>query len=316
MSPVRLALLSFLLVFSLGGLSAETYPDKPIRMLAPVPGGLADIVGRLIAQGISAPLGQQVIVDNRPGVVAIEIAVKSAPDGYTLLMFSPSLWLAPLLGEKVSYDPIRDFVPVTLAASAPSILAVSPSLAAKSVGELITLAKSRPGQLNYASGPSGGTPHLAMELFNSLAGIRITRVPYRGSAQALTALIAGETQVMIAPVVAGMAAAKSNRLRALAVTSARPSALAPGLQPLAEVLPGYESASIAGIFAPQGTPASIVERLNREIVRVLSDAAVKEKLFNIGGEAIGSTPQEFGATVKADMARMGKIIRQAGIREE
>jgi tripartite-type tricarboxylate transporter receptor subunit TctC len=307
---------SGLLILATGPASSQGYPVKPVRMLATTIGGIADIVGRLIAQGIAGPLGQQVIVDNRPGVVGLEITAKAVPDGYTLLASGPSMWISPLLGQKISFDPIADFAPVTLAVSSPSILVVHPALPVASVKDLISLAKARPGDLNYASGLTGGTPHLAAELLRSMAGIRITRIPYKGSTPALTDLIAGNVQLMIAPVASAMAQVKSRRVRALAVTSAQPSALAPGLPAVAASLPGYEMLPIVGIFTPVGTPAPIVDRLNQEIVRVLNVPDIRERLLNNGVETIGSSPQQLSVAIKSEVVRLGKVIREAGIRGE
>ena len=296
--------------------SGQNYPSRSIRMLAPVPGGIADIAGRLLAQALAEPLGQQVIIENRPGVVAIETAVKAASDGYTLLVFGPSMWISPLMRSTTSYDAIGDFAVVTLAASAPNILVIHPSLPANSVKDLIALVKVRPEDFNYASGPTGGTPHLTAELFLAMAGIRIMRIPYKGSAQALTDLMAGTVHLMFPPAPSAMAHVASGRLRALAVTSAQTSALAPNLPTVAASLPGYESVSIVGIFAPAGTPESIVNRLNQEIVRVLNAADIKDKLLKSGADAIGGSPQQLTATLKSEVARMGKVIRDRGIREE
>jgi tripartite-type tricarboxylate transporter receptor subunit TctC len=295
--------------------SAQSWPNRPIRMLAPVNGGLADIAGRLIAQGIAEPLRQQVIVDNRPGIVAIESAIKAVPDGYTILVFSQSMWIGPLLSSTTTYDPIADLTPVTPVASTPNVLVVHPSMPVKSVRDLIALAKNRPGEMNYASGPTGGTPHLAMELFMSMTGIRFTRIPYKGSAQALTDLMAGNVQVMFPPAASVTSFVTSGRLKALAVTSVQPSALAPGLPTVAASVPGYESVSNIGMFAPLGTPAAIVSRLNQEIVRVLNAPDAKDKLLKGGAEAIPGSPPQLTAMMQSEISRMGKVIRERGIRE-
>jgi tripartite-type tricarboxylate transporter receptor subunit TctC len=251
----------------------------------------------------------------RPGVISVEAAAKAAPDGYTLLMTAQSMWISPLLGTKVSYSASADFVPVSWAAAQHNVLIVHPSLPVRSVKDLIALAKARPGELNYASGPDGGGPHLSGELFKSMAGVSIMRVPYKGTAQALTDLISGSVQLMFAPA-AVMTHVRAGRLQALGVTSAGPSALAPGLPPIAASLPGYQTGGVAAIFAPTGTPAPIVERLNQEIVRVLNTQDVREKLFNNGIETIGSSSQELATMMKSDLASMGKLIKQAGIRGE
>lgn len=307
-------------VLGAGGLSAQNYPNKPIRIVAAAPGGTGDFVARLVGQGLTARLGQQVIVENRGaggGIIAAQTVAQAAPDGYTLLSYGPTIWLLPFLRSSLPYDPVRDFSPVTSLVTAPNLLVVHPSLPVKSVSELIALAKGRPGELNYGSGATGATPHLAAELFKAMAGVDIVRINYKGTGQALNDLIAGQVQLMFSSAAAGLAHVKSGRLRALAVTSAQPSALFPGMPTVAAAgLPGYESASIFAVFAPAKTPAALIRRLNQEIVRVLNGADVKEKLFNAGVEVVGSSPEEFAATMKSEMARWGKVIRDAGIRPD
>jgi tripartite-type tricarboxylate transporter receptor subunit TctC len=298
--------------------SGQNYPNRPIRMLTTEVGGGADFVARVVAHGLSGVLGQQVIVDNRGGgLIAGEIVARAPRDGYTLLLQGSAFLLAPFLRSSVPYDPVRDFAPITLADSAPSVLVVHPSLPVKSVKELIALAKAKPGELNYAAGSIGATPHLSAELFNTMAGVNITRINYRGTGPALNDLIGGQVQLMFTTPAAGLPHVKSGRLRALAVTSAQPSPLAPGLPTVtASGLPGYESVSIHGIFAPAGTPATIINKLNQEIARVLNRSDVKEKMFKAGIEPVGSLPEEFAATVKSQMATWGKLIKDTGIREE
>ncbi len=301
-----------------GGLaSGQTYPNKPIRIVTIEPGGGGDLAARLIAQGLSGSLGQQVLVDNRGGgVIAIEIVAKAPPDGYTLLLYGGTLWIGPLL-QNVSWDPVRDFSPITLAVTFPNIVAVHPSLPVKSVRELIALAQARPGELNYSSGSIGASTHLAAELFKSMAGVNIVRVPYKGGGPATIALVTGEVHLMFATVGLVTPHVKSGRLRALAVTTAQPSALAPGLPTVAASgVPGYESRSILGIFARARTPEVIINRLNQEIVRVLNRAEVKQRLFGSGVETVGSSPEESAATMKAETAKWGKVIKEAGIRVE
>ena len=305
-----------LMVLGAGTVPGQSFPNKPIRIVTSAPGGGADLVARVIAQGISGPLGQQVVVDNRTGGAILgDIVSKAPPDGYTLLL-TGSFWILPLI-QKVSFDPVRDFAPITLASTEPNVLVVHPTVAAKSVKELIASAKARPGELNYSSGPSGGTAHLAGELFKAMAGINIVRIPYKGGGPALNGLLSGEVQLTFSSASSVALYAKSGRLKALAVGSAEPSVLAPGLPTVAASgLPGYESVSINGIFVPAGTPAPIVKRLNHEIVRVLNQADVKERLLNSGTEAIGSSPGQFATAVKSDLARMSKVLRDAGIHAE
>jgi len=303
------------MVLTSGIVCGEDYPNKPVRMVTSEPGGGNDFAARLIAQGLSLTFKQRVVVDNR-GIIAAEIVAKAPPDGYTLLFYGNPFWLAPFLRDNVPYDPVRDFFPISLAVSTASILVVHPSLPVKSVSGLIALARARPGELNYSSGTMGAASHLAAELFRTMAGIKIMRVPYRGTGAAFTALIAGQVQVMFPTAGSVTPHLKSGRLKALAVTTAQPSALFPGLPTIAASgLPGYESVSLVGIFAPTETPAAIIDLLNRNIVGVLDQADVREKFFNAGVDAIGGSPAELAAAMKSEMARMGKVIRDAGIHE-
>ena len=291
-----------------------------MRIYTAEAGGGADVVARLIAQGLTASLGHPVIVENQgaaSGIVAAQTVAKASADGYTLLFFGSGIWLLPFLRDNVPYDPVRDFSAVTLADRSPTVLVVTPTLPAKSVAELIALAKAKPGDLNYASGSTGAAPHLAAELFNSLAGVKIVRVNYKGTGPALNDLIAGQVQLMFTTTGTGLAQVKSGRLRALAVTSLEPSVLAPGLPTMAASgVPGYEAESTHGLLAPANTPAAILDLLNRETVRVLNRADVREKLLNAGVEALGSTSAAFAASIRADMSKWGKLIKDVGIRAE
>jgi tripartite-type tricarboxylate transporter receptor subunit TctC len=297
--------------------NAQDYPNKPIRMVTAAVGGGADFVARLIAQGLSEGLGQQVIVENRTaGIVQAEIVAKAPPDGYTLLAATGAFWTFPLM-EKVPYDPVRDFSPVSLTVSAPSVLVVHPSVAANSVKELIAVAKAKPGSLNYASGPSGSSNHLSSELFKSMAGVDIVRIAYKGSGPGVLAVIGGEAQMIITSPNTVAPHVKAGKLRALAVTSAQPSALVPNLPTIAASgLPGYEFISIDAIFAPARTPAPVIKRLNQEIVRTLNRADIKEKFFNSGTEIVGSSPEQAAVRIKAEMTRLAKLIKEAGIKSE
>lgn len=296
---------------------AQGYPNKPIRIVTSGIGGGADFASRLIAQGLAASLGQQVIVDNRAsGAAPGEVVAKSPPDGYTMLLFGATVWLLPFMRNNVPYDPVRDFTPITLAVTAPNILVVHPSLPVRSVKDLMAFAKARPGQLNYSISGSGSSNHLAGELFKAMAGVDILCIPYKGPALALNDLISGQVQLSFATG-SVMAQVKAGRLRALAVASAQPSALAPRLPTVAgSGLPGFEAVTMTGLFAPAGTPAAVINRLNEEILRVINRTESKERFFNTGLEVVGTSPQEFGAAIKADMARMGKVIRDVGIRAE
>ena len=296
----------------------QNYPSKYVRIVTTEPGSASDFASRLIAQRLSETLGQQVIVDNRGGgIAAIELVAKAQPDGYSLLLYGALIWLLPYMRDHVPWDPVRDFAPITLVLSSPNILVVHPSLPVKSVKDLIALAKAKPGELNYSSGPAGTSTHLAAELFKSMARVDIVRVPFKGNVPGLAALISGEVQLVFPTAGSGSIHVKSGRLRALAVTSAEPSALFPGLPTMAESgLPGYETVSILGMFAPAKTPENILRRLHQEIVAVVNRADVKEKLLSAGAEARTSTPEELAATVKAEMAKWSRIIKDAGIRAD
>lgn len=307
-----------LMVMGTGVVLGQTYPNKPIRVVTAEPGGGGDVVTRIIGQGLTASLGQQVVVDNRAGSVVIqaEVMSKAPSDGYTLLVSGNTFWILPLL-QPVPYDPIRDYSPITVTTSSPAVLAINPALPANSVKELIALAKARPGALNYASGVMGSTTHLASELFKSMAGIDVVRISYKGAGSAAMAVVAGEVQMMIIPMSTATPFIKSGRMKALAVASAQPSALLPGLPTVAASgLPGYESATLHAVFAPARTPQAIVSRLNQEIVRYISSPDASEKLFNAGLEIVGSSPEQSAVTIKAEMARMGKVIKDARIRAD
>lgn len=306
------------MVLAAGTASGQTYPSKPIYIVTGTAGGASDFVARLVAQGLTGSLGQQVVVENQgsaSGIMAAQTVARAPRDGYTLLAYGSPIWIIPLLQDNVPYDPVRDFAPVTLTVSSPNILAVHPSLPVKSVKELIALARARPGDLNYGAGASGGSPHLSAELFKTMASVNMVHIAYRGVGPALTALISGEVQIMFPSAGAAAPHLKSGRLRALAVTTARPSALFPGLPTVAASgLPGYESVSVFGMFAPARTPAALINRLNQEIARALNRKDVKERLFNSGIETVGSSPEEFAATIKSDMAKWGKLIKEVGAR--
>ena len=298
----------------------QDYPHKPIRIVTDGAGGGNDIVSRVITQGLTltGTLGQQVIVENRAGgsgAIASDAVAKAAPDGYTLLVYSNTLWTLPFI-RKVPYDVGKDFSPITSATTAPNLLVVHPSLPVKSVKELIALAKARPGELNFCSGALGSSPHLAGELFKIMAGVNMQHVLYGGGARAIAGLLVGEVQMFFATVQGVKAHVTSGRLRAVAVTSATPFVLAPGVPTIAATLPGFETGQVIGVYAPARTPEAIINRLNQEIVRVLERADVKERFLGLGVEATPSSPEQFAAMMKTDMAKMGKLIKDAGIRVE
>ena len=293
--------------------AAPTYPTKPIRIFTATAGGSSDFISRLIAQGISGPLGQPVVVENRGGILAAEPVSKSAPDGYSLLINAGTWYVATLL-EKLTYDPIRDFAPITITNTTPNILVVHPSLPVKSAKELVALARTQPGALNYGSGGIGGGGHLSGELLKSLARINIVHIAYKGSGRSVPALVAGEVQLTFSDFEPLAPHVKSGRLRALAVTSALPSALFPDLPTLASSVPGYVSIANTGVFASAKTPAAIINRLNQEIVRFLRTPEAKERILKTGAEVVGSTPDELAAWVNTDLAQWGKVIKDSGIK--
>lgn len=303
-------------------LRAQTYPSRPIRFIVPFAAGagVLDIMARIVGQHLGTATGQQVVIDNRPGAggnVGAEVAAKATPDGYTMLMGAVALVVSPYLYAKLPFDPLTDLVPVTQVNSAPLMLVVHPSLPVKSVAELIAYAKARPGQLNYGSGGVGATPFLATELFKSMAGIDVTHVPYRGGAPALADLVAGQLSFMIENVPGTLPLVRDGKLRALAITSRQRLALVPDLPTMEEAgVPGYEMIGWNGIFVPKATPPEIVTRLNAELVKVLRSADVGEQLAKLGAVPVGDSPEQFGAFVKAESARWGKIIKDLGIKPE
>jgi tripartite-type tricarboxylate transporter receptor subunit TctC len=294
--------------------AAQPYPTRVVRIITAAAGGGSDFATRLVAAPLGAALGQQVIVDNR-GVLAADLAAKAPADGYTLLLSGPTLWLLPFMRDNVASS-IDDFVPITMATQTANVLVVHPALPVKGVPELIALAKSRPGDLNFATSGTGNSVHIAGELFKFMTGVNVVRINYKGATQALTDLAAGQTQFMFAVPGSVMPHVKTGRLRALAVTSAKPTPLAPGLPTVASVLPGYESVSYLAIFAPAGTPAAIVSRLNQEIVRALRSPGIEAKFLAASMETVGSSAAATASLIRSEMDRMGKVIKAAGIRAD
>jgi tripartite-type tricarboxylate transporter receptor subunit TctC len=285
----------------------DKYPAKVIRILTATPGSNHDWGARVTAQELTPRIGQRVIVENR-GSISVEIVARDTPpDGYTLLFYGAYAWLQPLLA-KVSWDPLEDLAPVTLAISSPNVLVVHPSLPVKSVKELIALAKAKPGALNYSAGGGGSTPHIAAELFNYMAQTKIVRINYKGSGPSMLGLFTGEVQLMFAALGPIMPHVKSAKVRALAVTTPKRSPLAPDLPPVADFLPGYASEAAIGFFAPKKTPAAIIKILNNGIQQALKSTD-PQMVFNSGVEIVGSSPEEFAQFIKTDMAKMGEVIR-------
>ncbi len=319
--PPRLVF-ALTLIALVAGAAAQDYPSKPIRLIVPFPpGGGNDTMARTVGHQLTAALGQQVVIDNRAGaggIIGAETAAKAAPDGYTLFLGGVgSHGINPNLRAKLPYDPVRDFAPVSLIASAPLILVVHPSVPVKSVKELIQLAKAKPGQLNFASNGAGGSSHLAAEMFKMMTATDMVHVPYKGLSPALTDLLSGQVQLMFSSTVAILPQVRAGRLRSLALTSARRVPALPDVPTVAESgVAGYETASWYGVLAPAGTPQPIVDRLNREIVRIVQLPEVRERLAAEGAEPVGNSPGEFVAYIKRELARWATVIRQARIQPD
>jgi len=302
--------------------TAQTYPAKPIRLVIPFPpGGGTDTVGRILADKLSPALGQQVIVDNRAGAggrIGTELVARAPPDGYTLLLGSDSTMIAaPVIYAKLSYDPRKDFAPITLLATTAYMLLVHPSVPARSVRELLRVAKSQPGRLNYGSTGQGSAGHFGGELMQSIAGVKMVHVPYKGSSPALLALVQGETDLMFNNFIVSLPMIKTNRLRALAVTSPQRSSTAPGLPTMDEAgLRGFEMQQFYMVVAPAGTSKEIVNRLNAEIAKTLPTAETKRRLAQEGSEVTLSTPEELAKSVAARIEQWGQVARQAGMKAE
>jgi len=301
--------------------SAQGYPAKPLRLVVPSSaGGGTDIVARIIAPRLGERLGQQVIVDNRPGagtMIGIEIVARAPGDGYTLLMGLSTLAINPAIYRKVPYDPVRDFAPITQAVSSASIIVVHPSIPARSVKELIAFARARPGALNYASAGSGTYPHMTMELFLSMAGLRMEHIPYKGTGPAMIDMVAGQTAAMAATILTGMPQIRAGRLRPLGITSLKRSAAAPDIPTIAEAgLPGFESVQWYGVLAPAQTPREIVARLHGEVTRILQAPDVKSRLVADGADPVGDQPEEFARYIQSELVKWAKVARAAGIKPE
>jgi tripartite-type tricarboxylate transporter receptor subunit TctC len=300
------------------GVSAQAYPNHPIRLVVPFPaGGTTDILARAIAQKLSESLGQPFVVDNRPGAggnIGADIVAKSAPDGYTLLMGTVGTQAINVsLYAKMPYDAAKDFAPVVLVAGVPNVLVVNPSVPVKTVQELLKLAKDKPGSINFASSGNGTSIHLSGELFKTMTGAQIAHVPYKGSAPALTDLLGGQVQIMFDNLPSAMPHIKAGKLRAVAVTSAKRAPALPELPTIAESgVPGFEASSWFGILAPAGTPREIVTRINAEANKALQSADMKEKLLAQGAEAVGNTPEYFGDYIKAETVKWAKVVKESG----
>lgn len=314
-------LAAFLCVCAWNACLAQDYPARPIRLIAPfAPGGPTDLLARLIGAKLGERLGQPVLVENRPGAggsVGADVAAKAAPDGYTLVLVSSSLAVNATLYSKLPYDTLKDFAPITLLASAPFLLVAHRDVPAKSVRELIALAKTKPGKLNYGSGGSGSGPHIVAELFKSQAQVDVVHIPYKGTGPLIAALVAGDVQFAFGNMFALVPQVKSGRLKAIAVTGARRSSALPDAPTVAEAgLPGFVAVGVHGLLAPAGTPRRIIDKLNAECVAILRSPEVRAQLASEGAEPVGNTPEQYAADLAAEVRKWGNLIRERGIRVE
>ena len=303
-----------------GPAAAQSYPVKSIRWISPWPaGGANDIFSRAIGQKIAESLGQQVLVDNRPGAagtIGSDIAAKAPADGYTLVMgSSPTHAIAPALYPALPYDPVRDFAAVTLVGSVPNVLVLHPSVPAKTVKEFITVAKARPGKLNFASTGNGTSQHLSAELFKFMAGLDMVHIPYKGTAPALTELVAGQVDLAFENMPALIPHIQAGRLRALAVTTTKRSAVMPELPTIAEAaLPGYDASVWFGVFAPAGTPRPVIDRLHGEILKALQTQDLKSRMIAMGTDVSGMGPDDFSAYVRKEIPKWANLVKAAGVK--
>ncbi|HEV7802912.1 MAG TPA: tripartite tricarboxylate transporter substrate binding protein [Burkholderiales bacterium] len=318
---LRAVLIGALAIVSSGAAAQATYPSRAVRIVVPFPpGGGTDIISRTVAQKLSETWGQPVIVDNRAGangIIGTDLGSKAKPDGYTLLVVIATHAINPALYRKLPYDTASDFVPVTLMAQYPFILTIHPSLPPKTVKELIALAKTRPGQLSYASSGNGSGPHLGFELFKSTAKIDVVHIPYKGAGPANIDLISGQVQLMFNNFLAAMPQIRAGKLRVLAVTSAKRSPVMPDLATMAEAgLPGFDVTGWYALLAPAGTPAVIVNKVQADVANALRVPALNERLSSEGAEPVGSTPQQFGTFLAAEIRKWGKVISDAKVTPE
>jgi tripartite-type tricarboxylate transporter receptor subunit TctC len=296
---------------------AQSYPSKPVRVVVPYPpGGSTDIVARVIGEQLSQSMGQRFVVDNRPGAggnIGMQLAAGAEPDGYTVVVGTTAHAINMTLFKDLPYDTVKDFEPIALLTEVPLILVVNPAVEAQSVADLIALAKERPGTLNVASSGNGQSTHLAAEMFNAMAGIKLTHVPYKGSAPAITDVMAGHVQLMFDTVMSALPHVQAGKLRALAVSSAERAPVAPDVPTIAEAaLPGYEAIAWNGLFAPAGTPRAIIDQLNAEVVRALQSEKVKEQLASLGATARPTTPSDFSTYVRDEVAKWAKVVKESG----
>jgi tripartite-type tricarboxylate transporter receptor subunit TctC len=318
-----LALLLLAVSWSLPSLgqAPDTWPSRPIRFILPFPpGGGTDILGRVIADRLSASLGQPVVIENRGGAggnVGAEAAAKAAPDGYSIVLVAPSLAISPTLYAKLNYDPVRDFAPVSLVATVPNVMVTHPSVAAQTLQEFIALAKGKPGGMNFGSGGNGTSNHLAGELFNLVTGVKLVHIPYKGVNLAMNDVLSGEIHLVVIGIPAAAPHIRSGKLRALALIAPQRSRTLPEVPTVAEAgLADFEVTTWYGVLAPAGTPRPIVARLNAELVRIMHTPDLKERLDAMGTEPRTSTPEEFSAYIRQEIAKWGDVIRKAGLKAD
>jgi tripartite-type tricarboxylate transporter receptor subunit TctC len=309
------------LLFSVSGAVAQQYPTRPVRIIVPQsPGASTDITARLVAQGLSEAFKQSVIVDNRPGssgIAGTELVARAAPDGYTLMVVASSFSINPALDRKLPYDSIRDFTTVTQLSKFPNMLAAHPSTPVKTLQDVIALAKAKPGQITYASAGVATGTHMTAELLRYMTKIDLLHVPYKGGGPAMTAAMGGQTQLLVATSVGLLPHVRTGKLKAIAVTSAKRSAAAPDIPTFAESgVPGYEHEPWNGMFGPAGMPKAILARVNAEVVRVLHAPEAKKVLEGDGADIVGSTPEQFGTALRAEIAKWTKVAKAAGIKAE
>lgn len=302
-------------------LYAQPYPNRPIRLIVPsAPGGGTDITARMIAPKMADLLGQQIVVENRAGaamIIGSEIVARAVPDGYTLLMGISTLTINPSIYAKIPYDAVRDFAPVSLVVTLPNVLVSHPSLPVKSLRELIALANKRPQQLVYGSAGVGSNPHLSMALLETMAGIKLTHVPYKGSGMALIDVVGGQISMMMSAVLSGLPHLNADRLRAYGVTGGKRASSLPNVLTIAEAgLPGYEAVQWFGVLAPAATPRDIIAKIHNATVRSTNEPNIRARFIADGSDPVGSTPEEFTDLIRSDIAKWAKVIKLAGIKEE
>ena len=308
-------------LFCIGVSAQESYPSRPVRFILPFPpGGGTDILGRVIAERLSANLGQPVVTENRGGAggnVGAEAAAHSSPDGYTIVLVAPSLAISPTLYSRLNYDPVKDFAPISLVATVPNVMITHPSIEAQTLQEFIALARSRPGAMNFGSGGSGTSNHLAGELFNIVTGAKLVHVPYKGVNLAMQDVLSGRVQLVFIGIPAALPHIKAGKLRALALVAPQRSPALPDVPTVAEAgLKDFEVTTWYGIMTPAGTPRPIVSRLNAELVKIMHTPEVKERLAGMATDPLTSTPEEFAAYLKQEIAKWGDVVRKANLKAD